>query len=101
MGQRVARWSLALCLLLTAAIGCDQNSSTATQPATTRRVTVASLSPAATEILIGMGAGERLVAVSNFEPPRELTDKLPRVGDYQTTDWERLANLRPGVMVTQ
>jgi len=48
-----------------------------------------------------MGAGDRLVAVSNFEPPRGLTDKLPRVGDYQTTDWERLASLRPGAMVTQ
>jgi ABC-type Fe3+-hydroxamate transport system substrate-binding protein len=48
-----------------------------------------------------MGVGDRLVAVSNFEPPRELTDKLPRVGDYQTTDWERLAALKPTVMVTQ
>jgi iron complex transport system substrate-binding protein len=48
-----------------------------------------------------MGAGERLVAVSNFDPPRPATKNLPRVGDYQTTDWERLAVLRPGVMVTQ
>ncbi len=48
-----------------------------------------------------MGAGERLVAVSNFDPRRENLRDLPRVGDYQTTDWEQLARLRPGVMVTQ
>ena len=48
-----------------------------------------------------MGAGERLVAISNFDPPREATKNLPRVGDYQSTDWERLASLRPSVMVTQ
>ncbi len=48
-----------------------------------------------------MGAGDRLVAVSNFDPMRDTTLNLPRVGDYLTTDWERLASLRPGVMVTQ
>jgi ABC-type Fe3+-hydroxamate transport system substrate-binding protein len=63
--------------------------------------TVASLSPAATEILIGIGAGDRLVAVSNFDPKRPETKHLPRVGDYQTTDWEQLAALRPRVMITQ
>jgi ABC-type Fe3+-hydroxamate transport system substrate-binding protein len=52
-------------------------------------------------MLIGMGAGDRLVAVSNFDSPRDATRNLPRVGDYQTTDWERLASLRPRVMITQ
>lgn len=48
-----------------------------------------------------MGAGDRLVAVSNFDPARDATRNLPRVGDYLTTDWERLATLRPNLMVTQ
>ncbi len=48
-----------------------------------------------------MGEGNRLVAISNFDPNRHATKNLPRVGDYQTTDWEQLAKLRPGVMVTQ
>jgi iron complex transport system substrate-binding protein len=56
---------------------------------------------AATEILIGIGCADRLVALSNFDPNRDETANLPRVGDYQTTDWERLAALRPRVMVTQ
>src|SRR5512133_3272282 len=55
---------------------------------------VASLVPAATEMLVGMGAGDRLVAVSNYESSPVVKD-LPRVGDYQSTDWETLARLRP------
>jgi iron complex transport system substrate-binding protein len=98
MGQQAARLLLAISLLAHA-IGCDES---AHPPSTTTRsITVASLSPAATEILIGMGAADRLVAVSNFDPVREATTNLPRVGDYQTTDWERLAVLRPRVMITQ
>ena len=73
----------------------------ATTTTVASRATVASLSPAATEILIGIGAADRLVAVSNFDPRRPETRALPRVGDYQTTDWEQLAALRPRVMITQ
>ncbi|MCS7034124.1 MAG: ABC transporter substrate-binding protein, partial [Phycisphaerae bacterium] len=62
---------------------------------------VASLSPAVTDLILGMGLGNRLVAVSNFEPPRIETDSLPRVGDYQTVDWEKLNQLRPGMVITQ
>jgi len=86
--------------------GCDRGSagsqSTSSSP-TSRpaKVTVASLSPAATDLLIGMNLSDRLVAVSNYDRDRDGTRGLPRVGDYQTTDWERLALLRPGVMVTQ
>jgi ABC-type Fe3+-hydroxamate transport system substrate-binding protein len=98
-------YALTLTLLLSRCGGCDRPSnppSTLTPPpSTTRPITVASLSPAATEILIGMGAGDRLVAVSNFDPARDATRNLPRVGDYLTTDWERLATLRPNLMVTQ
>jgi len=57
--------------------------------------------PAATDLLIGMGLGDHLAAVSNFEPDRALTRDMPRVGDYQTTDWERLGALRPDFMIVQ
>lgn len=74
-------------------------------PAVDRRpagtMTIASLSPALTDLVLALGAGDRLVAVSNFEPPRPQTDALPRVGDYQTVDWEQLSRLRPGLIVTQ
>jgi ABC-type hemin transport system substrate-binding protein len=80
-----------------AGLSCDRSNSTAT---TAKGRKVASLVPAATDMLIGMGAKDRLVAVSNFESSPDLKD-LPRVGDYQTTDWETLARLRPDAMVIQ
>jgi iron complex transport system substrate-binding protein len=60
---------------------------------------VASLVPAATDLLIGMGAANHLLAVSHYDPPREEIRNLPRVGDYQNLDWEQLASLRPDLMV--
>jgi len=51
-------------------------------------------------MLIGMGAREQLVAVSNYDTAPELK-ALPRVGDYQMTDWEMLARLRPDAMIIQ
>ena len=108
MGQRPARCAFAFLVLVSVLIhsgGCDRapvtNASSTSAAATRPHQTVASLSPAATEILIGLGLGERLVAVSNYDQPRQATKDLPRVGDYQTTDWERIATLGPGIMITQ
>jgi len=70
-------------------------------PPTRKNPTVASLSPAATDILLGLGAADHLVAVSNYDPARDATAGLPRVGDYRTQDWEKLAALRPAKMVIQ
>jgi ABC-type hemin transport system substrate-binding protein len=84
-----------------ATVSCNRSKAGAPRAATTthgRRV--ASLVPAATDRLVGMGAGDHVVAVSNFESLAEVRG-LPRVGDYQTTDWEALARLRPDVMVIQ
>jgi iron complex transport system substrate-binding protein len=96
MNQRAwARALPALLLALGAACGgCKQ------RPASSaKRPTVASLVPSATDLLIGMGAGDHLVAISNFDPERGETSKLARVGDYQSLDWEQLAELRPDVLV--
>jgi ABC-type hemin transport system substrate-binding protein len=65
------------------------------------RIQVASLVPAATDLILGMGAAEHLVAVSNYDPAEVGGRKLPHVGDYQATDWETLASLRPQVMIIQ
>ncbi|MDB5173421.1 MAG: Vitamin transporter, B12-binding component BtuF [Phycisphaerales bacterium] len=61
---------------------------------------VVSLVPAATDLLIGMGCGDHVVAVSNYESDPRVA-ALPRVGDYQTTDWEKIIGLRPKVLITQ
>jgi iron complex transport system substrate-binding protein len=87
--------------LLAMAHACDENSGVpATKPAPSR-VTVASLVPAATDLIINMHAGDQLVAISNYDPERAETSGLPRVGDYLNNDWEKLAQVRPGVMITQ
>jgi iron complex transport system permease protein len=59
--------------------------------------TVASMVPAATDLLIGMGEKSHLVAVSNYD---DIPD-LPRAGDYETVDWELLRLLHPSVLVSQ
>jgi iron complex transport system substrate-binding protein len=66
-----------------------------------KQPTVASLSPAATDILLGVGAADHLVAVSNYDPARDAVAGLPRVGDYRTQDGEKLAAIRPAKMVIQ
>ncbi|MGE5610443.1 MAG: ABC transporter substrate-binding protein [Bacillota bacterium] len=60
---------------------------------------MASLVPAATDLLIGMGAGDHLVAISNYDVDRPETRGLPRVGDYQSFDWEQISAARPDVMM--
>ena len=64
-------------------------------------MTVASLVPAASDLILAMGAGEHLVAISNYDMKRPETEKLARVGDYQTIDWEKIAELRPGILIHQ
>jgi ABC-type Fe3+-hydroxamate transport system substrate-binding protein len=88
---------ITLLVTCTATLSCTRR--TTTHPSTKVR-RIASLVPAATDMLIAMGAGDHLVAVSNFESLPDVKD-LPRVGDYQTTDWETLARLRPDAMIIQ
>jgi iron complex transport system substrate-binding protein len=61
--------------------------------------TVASLVPAATDLILGMGAGDQLVAISNYDQDRDETKNLPRVGDYQNYDWEKLSRIHPDLMI--
>ena len=95
-------WLLSLLVLFVLA-GCDGPD--AAPPAGGARnagggATVASLSPAATDILLGMGRGDRLVAVSDHDADPRVAD-LPRVGAYDRFDWERLAEVRPDAVVVQ
>jgi iron complex transport system substrate-binding protein len=111
MGQRLAGFSRRIfSLIFVSAIvisGCDRQptvQSPASQPTPATKpsyVTVASLVPAATDLILGMGAGEQLVAVSNWDAERPEIQKLPRVGDYRSIDWEKLSTLGPNVMIVQ
>lgn len=85
------------CLLM--AIGCRRNAPT-TSSSQGVKPRVVSLVPAASDLLEGMGAADHLVAVSNYDVDPKLS-ALPKVGDYLTTDWERIAPLLPGLIITQ
>ena len=88
-------------LLMLAAMSCDRaKPGTASQPTAAKVDRVVSLSPAATDLLVAMGAQSKLVAVSNYES-LEAVKGLPRAGDYLNIDWEKLVSLRPQLMVLQ
>src|SRR5574341_855132 len=60
---------------------------------------IVSLSPNATEILYGIGAFDRVVAVSTYcEYPPEVA-KLPRVGGWTNTNLEQVLALHPDLVI--
>ena len=60
---------------------------------------IISLSPSTTEILHGVGAFPRVVAVSDYCTfPPEVKD-MPRIGGWQNTNLERVAGFRPDLVV--
>src|SRR5438046_742509 len=81
-------------------VSCDR-APTAPAATTQSKITVASLVPAATDVILNMGAGDHLVAVSNWDPKLPELDRLPRVGDYRTVDWEKIAEVKPNMMIVQ
>jgi iron complex transport system substrate-binding protein len=74
---------------------CNKPQSTATtNPASP---TTASMVPAATDLIIGMGEKDRLLAVSTTDD----IDHLPKVGGYGAPDWELLRSLHPTILITE
>lgn len=68
-------------------------------PATPLRIV--STFPSATETLFALGAGDRVVGVSNYcrYPPAVLS--LPKVGTYTKPDPEKIALLRPDMVIIE
>lgn len=60
---------------------------------------IVSLSPDLTEMLYGVGALSRVVAVSNYDTYPPEVAKLPRLGPLESTNLEKLAALRPDLVV--
>lgn len=61
---------------------------------------IVSLSPGITELLFTAGAGARIVATSEHADYPEAARRLPRVSRAQGIDLERIAALRPDLIVT-
>lgn len=77
--------------------GSSHSEEPGVEPANPRRII--SLSPNATDILEGVGAFDRVVAVSDycFYPPSVAS--LPRVGGWQNASLEEVASLAPDLVV--
>src|SRR5215468_9486817 len=82
-----------LCLLA----GCRaEGSKHAESPAGPRRVVA--LTPNLTEIVFALGAGDRLVGVSEYSDFPEEARKIPRVGGLEV-DAEKVAALKPDLVL--
>src|SRR6202451_430679 len=60
---------------------------------------IVSLSPDLTEMLYGVGAFNRVVGVSNYETYPPEAAKLPSLGQLHNPNFEKLAALRPDLVV--
>lgn len=65
------------------------------QPATR----IVSLSPGATAMLFAAGAGARVIATARYSDEPAAAQKIPRIGDAQSFDIERILALQPDVVV--
>jgi len=61
---------------------------------------VISLAPNLTELMYAIGAGDRLVAVSDYSDFPPAAKKLPRIGNAVSMDIERIVALKPDLVLT-
>lgn len=60
---------------------------------------IVSIAPGATEMLFAAGAGSRVIATVEFSDEPAAAKKVPRIGDSNAVDMERVVALRPDVVV--
>lgn len=60
---------------------------------------IVSLAPHATELIFAAGGGDRIVGTVSYSDYPAAALKIPRVGDYQQIDIERIVALKPDLLV--
>lgn len=91
-------WVLALAGVQAAPVtATDDAGRNVTLAAPARRIV--SLAPHATELLYAAGAGPQVVATVRYADHPEAARALPRVGDANQLDLERIAALKPDLVV--
>ncbi len=60
---------------------------------------IVSLSPGATAMLFAAGAGDRVVGTASYSDEPDAARAIPRIGDSQGYDLERILALRPQVII--
>lgn len=86
-------------LALALVAGCNRGGTRTAAPQSNRPARIISLSPNTTEILYGVGAFDRVVAVSDYCTYPPEVNKLPRVGGWNNPNMEQIAGLRPDLVV--
>lgn len=59
---------------------------------------IVAMSPSITEILFALGAGDRIVGVSNYSDYPVAAKNIPTIGAYQSPDMEKVVSLAPDVV---
>jgi iron complex transport system substrate-binding protein len=80
-----------------AATHVDDAGRTVDLPATPRRVVT--LAPNLTEFVFAAGAGDTLVGTMDTSNYPEAATRVPRIGDYQRLDVERILALKPDLIL--
>jgi len=96
MRAKSAALFVALLLLLCGACG---NAGPIVPTSSGKPARIISLTPSTTEILFGVGAFDRVVAVSDYCSYPPGADRLPRVGGWNNPNMEQIASLRPDLVV--
>ena len=86
-----------LLALLVALTGCGHRKENPVEAAVPRRVIT--LTPTATEMVVALGAGDRLVGLDRFSRLPEGTRELPRVGGFTDPNVEMILALAPDLVV--
>ncbi len=76
---------------------CSRDTGTSGEPEEAHRIV--SLAPAFTETLIALGAADRIVGVTRFDPDVPGKPDVARVGDAQSVNLEALAALSPDAVI--
>lgn len=83
-------------ILLVTAVWLNAVSDSHASPAFKR---IISMSPAITEILFEIGAGDRVIAVTDFCAYPEETLRLPKIGGILNPSYETIISLRPDLII--
>ena len=89
----------ALLVALALLVGAGCNVGPVLPAAGAKPARIISLTPSTTEILYGVGAFERVVAVSDYCTYPPGVSGLPRVGGWNNPNMEQIASLRPDLVV--
>ncbi len=88
-----------LAALLPTFFACDAPGSRETRAEAMAHARIVTLAPNLAELVFAAGAGDRLVGVSAYSDYPPAVQTLPLVGDAFTIDQERLALLRPDLLL--